>query len=136
AAETAGFDALVDLPLDLVVCRPLEHAAAVEILDLGDGGPVHLAGGVGDVDVDVRLEAHVAHLHLGLADAEKPDDLLQFLPDRTPFLTARQTRPDDALPQPRTGAVAIANAVSDRIPAPAFVQQLAGILLKMRPADA
>jgi hypothetical protein len=91
---------------------------------------------VGDVDVDVRLEPHVAHLHLPLGDAEELDELLQLLGEQGDVPRRLEVGLGDDLQQRRAGPVQVDDAVVDAEPAGGLVQQLAGVLLQVRPADA
>ena len=126
----AGFEEAIELPLDFVGDASLQGAEAVEVLDLGDGRPELLPRPC-DGEVDVRLEPHVALLHVPFGDADEPHDPLQLDGQRPDLGGAVQVGLGHDLQQRRPGAVQI-----DLEKLPGRVEVLAGILFQVGAEDA
>ena len=135
-AEFAGLEPVVDLALDFVGAGSFEDGEGVEVFDFGDGGFVDVAGGVGDVDVDVGLEAHVAHLHLAFGDAEELDELLELLGEGGDFFGGGEVGFGDDFEERGAGAVEVYDGVGDGVAAGGFVEEFSGVFFQMRAADA
>jgi hypothetical protein len=136
SAEVAGFEPLVELALDFVGGGFFEDGEAVEIFDFGDGGFVDGAGLVGDVEVDVRLESHVAHLHMAFGDAEVLDDFLEFLREGGDLFWGGEVGFGDDFEKWGSGAVEIDDGVVDGVSTGGFVEELAGVFFEVSAADA
>jgi len=136
SAEGAGFEPLVELALDFVGGGLFEDGEAVEVFDLGNGGFVDGAGLVGDVEVDVRLESHVAHLHVALGDAEVLDDFLELLREGGDLFGGGEVGFGDDFEEGGSGAVEIDDGVVDGVAAGGFVEELSGVFFEVSAADA
>ncbi len=128
-----------DLPGHLVLQRQLDGLEGVEVLHLDLGAELLLAD---RPHTDVGLAAHRAFLHVGCADAQVAQDLLELDQVGARFFGRANVRLGDDLQQRHAGTV----QVDEGHRAAAFAQagsghsldrvyQLAGILLQVGPRD-
>ncbi len=123
----AGFKEFVELSLLFIVNTSFQRAEAVEVFDF-DYRRFVSASVFSDNQIDVRLETHVALLHIGLRNAQESDHSLQFGRQRPHFGAAVHIRLSNNLQQWRAGSVQIHLRKISRC-----VKILAGVLFQMRP---
>ena len=95
------------LPLDLEVDRPLHRAERVHVLDL-DPGPERL--GAARAERDVRLDPHLATLHVRVGRADRAQQELQLLGVAPRLLGGPDIRVGHDLHQRRAGSVEVDEA--------------------------
>ena len=119
------------LALDLVGDRPLHGPERVHVLDL-DPRPEGL--GAARAERDVRLDPHLAALHVGIRHADRAQEQLQLLGVATRLLGGPDIRLGDDLHERRAGPV----EVDEADPGPVRrggVDELGRVLLEVGASD-
>ena len=127
------------LLLELVLDRGLHGLEAVEVLDFDDRSLDELAVFHRQLNVDVRLKAHVPALHDSLGDAEEAADVPELAAEGDDLCAAGELRLGDDLEKGRAGAVVIGDgAVDRRCPTPTrrFVEQFARVFFEVSAENA
>jgi hypothetical protein len=119
------------LSLDLEVDGALDRAERVHVLDL-DPGPERL--GPARAQRHVRLDPHLAALHVRVGRADGPQQQLQLLGVATGLLGRSDLGLGDDLHERRPGAVEVDEAAPARL-APVRVDELGRVLLEVGPGD-
>ena len=127
--DLAGIEELVELSVLFVADASLQSPEAVEVLDLSYRCSVFDAV-FGDSQIDVGLETHVALLHIGFGDTQKPHHSLQLDRQRPHLGAAVHVGLGYNFEQRRAGPVQIHLRETAR-----RVQVLACVLFEVRPYD-
>ena len=120
------------LALDLEVDRPLHRAERVHVLDLHPG-PERLRPP--RPERHVRLHPHLAVLHLGVGDVDRPQEESQLLRVATGLLGRPDVGIGDDLHQRHAGPVEVDEADPAAVGA-GGVDELRRVLLEVGPGDA